>query len=214
MQGGKMQNRRDFIKMSFYFSLLAWLPQYLCANSRSIQDKSIIIYYSRTLNTHILAKFVAQILQIPILRLETLEEYPKDYDEMVALARKERMQDLKPPLKPLNIDIIAYRNIILGTPIWGMSLASPLESFLSNYNLRGKTIIPFCTNAGYGLGNSIERMRELSPQAKFMSALSFAFDLKEKDTRNLKTINEIKISQDKALNKTQREKIERWLQNI
>lgn len=40
-----------------------------------------------------------------------------------------------------------------------------MKSFLRQYSLKGKTVIPFNTNAGYGEGNSFQTVRELCPQS-------------------------------------------------
>src|SRR5688500_10550098 len=46
-----------------------------------------------------------------------------------------------------------------------MQLPPPVKSFLRQYSLKGKTVIPFNTNAGYGEGSSFQTVRELCPQS-------------------------------------------------
>lgn len=56
-----------------------------------------------------------------------------------------------------------YDVIYIGFPIWATTLPMPVERFLTQYDFSGKTIIPFCTHAGYGAGQSEARVRELCP---------------------------------------------------
>lgn len=46
-----------------------------------------------------------------------------------------------------------------------INLPAPIITFLSEYDFSGKTIIPFCTNAGYGPGQTVSAIRGLVPEA-------------------------------------------------
>ena len=70
-----------------------------------------------------------------------------------------------PPLKTKIDRIEQYDVVFLGFPTWGMQLPPPVKSFLREYNLKGKTVIPFNTNAGYGVGSSFQTVKELCPQS-------------------------------------------------
>lgn len=48
----------------------------------------------------------------------------------------------------------------------------PMKSFLHQYNFAGKTIIPFNTNAGYGVGSGFETVKELCPKSKVLEGFS------------------------------------------
>jgi hypothetical protein len=53
-----------------------------------------------------------------------------------------------------------------------MQLPPPIKSFLKEYNLKGKTIIPFNTNAGYGIGSSFDQLKELSGGNKVLEGFT------------------------------------------
>ena len=55
-------------------------------------------------------------------------------------------------LKLVNMD--EFDTIILGYPIWWGLAPRIIETFLESYDMEGKTIIPFCTSGGSGMGNS------------------------------------------------------------
>ena len=66
----------------------------------------------------------------------------------------------------------SYDIIFVGFPTWGMQLPPPIKSFLSTNDLKGKTIIPFNTNAGYGIGNSLKTIKHLAPNSKVIDPYS------------------------------------------
>jgi hypothetical protein len=70
-----------------------------------------------------------------------------------------------PPLKTKIERIEQYDVVFLGFPTWGMQLPPPVKSFLRQDSLKGKTVIPFNANAGYGEGTSFQTVRELCPQS-------------------------------------------------
>jgi len=49
-----------------------------------------------------------------------------------------------------------------------MKMPPPMKSFLKQYNLTGKTVIPFNTNAGYGAGSSFQTVKELCPNSNVL----------------------------------------------
>lgn len=51
-------------------------------------------------------------------------------------------------------------------PNWWASIPMPIASFLEEYDFSGKTIIPFATHGGYGVGSSVEDIKKLCPDAK------------------------------------------------
>jgi hypothetical protein len=62
--------------------------------------------------------------------------------------------------------------VFIGFPTWGMQLPPPMKSFLKQYNLNGKTIIPFNTNGGYGIGSSFQTVKELCPNSKVLEGFT------------------------------------------
>lgn len=74
---------------------------------------------------------------------------------------------------PAKIDDIGkYDVIFVGFPTWGMKLPPPMKSFLSEYDLSGKTVVPFNTNAGYGTGSTFDTVRELCKNSKVLQGFS------------------------------------------
>ena len=65
-----------------------------------------------------------------------------------------------------------YDFVFLGFPTWGMRLPPPVKSFLRQHNLKGKTVIPFNTNGGYGVGSSFQTVTELCPQSTILQGFT------------------------------------------
>jgi flavodoxin len=148
----------------------------LSANSANAQQpgsesRELVVFLSRTGNTRVIAHQIRRARQTDIFEIETAEDYPEDYEEMVA----------KPPLKAQVSGIASYETVYLGFPIWGTTAPSPVRSFLSTHDLSGKTLIPFITHGGFGLGNSLSVIVQHAPRARILEGFSLQAD-QEKQT--------------------------------
>lgn len=144
--------------------------------TRIISDdaNSIIIYFSRSGNTQNLARMIYNEAGGDILELTVTEPYPSDYSQAVERANEERDNQEYPEINTDIPDLSQYDTVYLGYQTWAMTLSNPMISFLMDHgsDLSGKTIYPFSTNAGYGEGNSIERIEELAPEASVATSFS------------------------------------------
>ena len=129
-------------------------------------DKTLIAYYSYSGNTRTVAQKIQELSGADIFEIETVQEYPKDYNAVVAQAQKEKMSGYKPQLKQ-NIDISNYEIIFIGTPVWWYTYAAPIRTFLDENDFKGKTIVPFCTHGGGGASSTYIDMKKLAPDAIF-----------------------------------------------
>jgi flavodoxin len=134
-------------------------------------DKILIVYLSRTKNTKAVAEMIQEKVGGTIVSLELQNPYPEDYAAIVAQVAKENETGVLPPLKT-KVDISNYEGVFIGFPTWGMQLPPPMKSFLSENDLSGKTVIPFNTNAGYGIGSSFDTVEELCPDSEILKGFS------------------------------------------
>ncbi|GAB3932059.1 flavodoxin [Mucilaginibacter myungsuensis] len=134
--------------------------------------KVLIVYLSRTNNT----KAIAQIIQTKVggtlVSLELVNPYPQNYQTIVQQVANENASGFLPPLKTKIDGIGQYDIIFLGFPTWGMQLPPPMKSFLKQYDLSGKTIVPFNTNAGYGIGSTFATVKELAPKSRVLDGFT------------------------------------------
>lgn len=162
-------DRRKFIKaaaVSFGMSAVSQgIPSFA---AESGENKILVLYLSRNNNTGVIADFIHQKVGGRIVALELKTPYPTDYKETVEQVSRENETGYLPALKTKIDGIEQYDFLFLGFPTWGMQLPPPVKSFLHQYELKGKTVIPFNTNGGYGPGNSFQTIRELSPQSTIL----------------------------------------------
>ena len=135
-------------------------------------DKILIVYLSRTNNTKAIAQMIHKNIGGTLVALELENPYPQNYRQIVDQVANENATGFLPPLKTKIANIENYDVIFLGFPTWGMQLPPPMKSFLKQYNLSGKTIAPFNTNAGYGVGSTFETVKALAPDSKILEGFS------------------------------------------
>ena len=126
----------------------------------------IVIYFSRSGSTELLAAKIAKITGADILEIVVDEPYSGKYRQTLSRANYERQTKSYPELKMSVPDLSQYKRVYLGFPIWAMTLAHPMTSFLLKYGnqLGEKQIIPFMSEGGYGEGNSIQRISQILSQ--------------------------------------------------
>ena len=133
--------------------------------------KALVVYYSYTGNTRVLAEQIRQSVNGDIFEIQPATPYSSDYDTVVNQGKREVESGYKPPLKRNVDNLSSYEVIFVGTPIWWYTIAPPVSTFLTESDLAGKTIIPFCTHGGYGAGHSLDDIKKLAPKSQVLDEL-------------------------------------------
>lgn len=167
-------------------SLALSFQAYCAEQAINTGKKSLIIYYSLSGNTKTVVNILQELVGAEAMEIKPVRPYPDDFHAVVEQAREERRTNFLPPIQALTHDPQAYDIIYLGFPIWGNTIPQPMAAFLSQNNLAGKTIIPFCTHDGYGVGMAFDTVQSYCPQAKLLTG----FDMLGADARNAKTLLE------------------------
>lgn len=134
--------------------------------------KTLVIYYSRSGNTKQIADYIGEKTGGDVIRLETVRTYPSNYDEMLDTAKEEQRNGGRPELKNKDINIADYDTIFLGYPIWWGEIATPVYTFLDEYDLSGKKIAPFVTSGSSGLSGTPSDIKREEPNAEVLDAIS------------------------------------------
>jgi flavodoxin len=132
---------------------------------RNKPDKILIVYLSRTNNTKAVAEIIHNKVGGKLVALELVIPYPEDYRATVGQVVRENETGFLPPLKTKIDSLEKYDIVFVGFPTWGMQLPPPMKSFLSHNDLSNKTVIPFNTNGGYGVGSCFETVKKLCPNS-------------------------------------------------
>ena len=120
-------------------------------------------------NTQYVAALIQQATGGDLFLIETEEKYPADYDETDQLGGKENRERSRPALASHVDDIADYDMIYLGYPNWYYDMPMAVYAFLEEYDLSGKTIIPFVTSGGGGFSKSISEIQSLQPNAEVLT---------------------------------------------
>lgn len=138
-----------------------------------LKDKKVlIVYLSRTNNTKAIAEMIHEKAGGDLVALELVTPYPDHYQTTVNQVANENASGYLPALKTKIDSIGKYDVVFVGFPTWGMQLPPPMKSFLHQYNLSGKTVVPFNTNGGYGIGSTFETVKQLCPDSKVLEGFS------------------------------------------
>jgi len=158
------------------FSLFQMLCFSACGQEKDNQvtpkGDMLIVYLSRTKNTETVAKIIQKQLGGKLVELELVNPYLENYKEIVAQVDRENEEGFLPELKTKINDLDSYGTIFLGFPTWDMQMPPPMKSFLTNNDLSGKTVIPFNTDAGYGVGSSFKTVEKLCTNSTILEGYS------------------------------------------
>jgi len=147
--------------------------------------KRLIAYYSRAGNnivggnivnlhvgnTEVAAKMIQQLTGSDIFRIDTVKKYPADYYKTTDVAKQELRENARPELLGHVDNMADYGGIYLGYPNWWGTMPMAVFTFLEAYDLAGKTIIPFCTHEGSGMGRSENDIRKVCSDARVLKGL-------------------------------------------
>lgn len=134
--------------------------------------KILVLYFSQSGNTEAVANIIHNEVGGDIVKLETVQTYPSDYNELVDYAQKEQKQNARPELKTKIDNIEQYDTIFLGYPNWWADMPMPLYTFLDEYDLSGKTIAPFITHGGSGLSGTPNKIKNEEQMATITEGLA------------------------------------------
>lgn len=123
-------------------------------------------------NTAVVANKIAEQLNVEAVEIVPAKEYPKTYQETVDAAKREKLEQARPEYRLAIPDLSEYNEIIIGYPNWWGTYPMIIASFLSDYDLAGKTLYPFCTHEGSALGSSMDDLRKSCPEAIIKQGLA------------------------------------------
>lgn len=131
-------------------------------------SKILVAYFSWSGNTRELANMIAEQTGGAMFRIVPEEAYASDFNGCADRAQTELRNGTRPPLSShIDKDVMAeYDVIFIGFPIWWYDLPMPVWTFLEEYDLSGKTIIPFFSHNGSSSGaSSISTVKRLCPDS-------------------------------------------------
>ena len=99
-------------------------------------------------NTAVMAALIAELTGGDLFEIIPVTPYPEDYASMLRVAQEEIDANARPELASVVENMADYDVIFIGYPIWHGRMPQAIYSFIENYDLTGKTVIPFNTHEG------------------------------------------------------------------
>ena len=123
-------------------------------------------------NTETAAEILQKLTGADLFQIVPARAYPKDYRECTALAKEEQKRDARPKILNWPASLDRYDTVYLGYPNYWGTMPMTVFTFLEQRDFTGKTIRPFCTHEGSGLGSSLADIKKLCRGAKVEEGLA------------------------------------------
>ena len=123
-------------------------------------------------NTKLVADEIQKLTGGDEFEIVAEKSYDMPYDPLTKLAKEEQDNNEKPAFKGEVKNLDQYDTVFIGGPVWWGTYPQVMFTFFDKYDLNGKTIIPFTTHEGSGLGNVVSDLKRLYPEATFKQAFS------------------------------------------
>lgn len=161
------------------------------ASAETTQDgtsgKTLVVYYSASGSTRRVAETIADTLGADLFEITPVEPYSSDdlnwTNDNSRVTREHNDESLRDieltQIVPENWD--SYDTVLIGYPIWWAIAAWPVDNFVKGNDFTGKTVIPFCTSASSGLGNSGNLLAEMAGTGDWQEGHRFSSGVSASD---------------------------------
>lgn len=135
--------------------------------------KTLVAYFSVQSTTKKVAKALAEEIGADLYEIKPSTPYTLTDLNWRDKASRTSVEMADPACRPALADRAAeigqYGKIFLGFPIWWYEAPRIIETFLEAYDFAGKTIVPFATSGGSGMGKTAEILQKICPGARVLA---------------------------------------------
>lgn len=148
----------------------------------------LVAYFSASGTTEKVAQKLSQQIDADLFKIRPKQVYTSDdlnwNDENSRSSLEMKNPDSRPEISNKVEKMEQCDTVFVGFPIWWYREPSIIDTFIESYDFKEKTIIPFATSGGSGIGKSSQYIQQLAPQAKVIQGkrLSFAISDEELNT--------------------------------
>lgn len=150
------------------------------SGSQGGDHKILVVYYSASGNTEAVAKEIADATGADTFEITPKQAYTDedlDYtNENSRVNREHEDESLQDQVELESTEVEnwdSYDIVFFGYPIWWGNAAWPVNQFVKNVDFSGKTVIPFCTSASSGLGDSAKNLEKMSGTGSWQEGMRF-----------------------------------------
>lgn len=138
-------------------------------------------------NTEIVAKMIQKDMSgSDLFFIQTADKLPADYNATVKQGQNEHDKNIRPKLATHVENMNSYDVVILVYPNWWYDMPMAVYSFLDEYDLSQKTIVPFCTSGGSGFSSSIKSIGKMEPKAAILEGLAISEKISNSTTDDVR----------------------------
>ena len=135
--------------------------------------KTLVVYYSLTGKTEVVAQALARELGADLRRVEDAEPRAASWWFMIS-GSMAALRGVQAPIKPMDTGLQGYERVFVGSPVWAGSPSTPINTFMAQADFRGKDVIPFMTMGGKDAAGALQKMSERIEKKGGRIAGSFA----------------------------------------
>ena len=149
-------------------------------NSSSSVGKALVVYYSATGSTKAVAETIADAVGADLFEITPTDPYTSDDlnwtndNSRVSVEHNDESKRDVPLTKTTPDNWADYDTVFIGYPIWWGIAAWPVNNFVKGNDFSGKTVIPFCTSASSGLGQSGELLAQMAGTGSWQDGERFS----------------------------------------
>ena len=119
-----------------------------------------------------IAEYISAKVDADVFEITPVVPYPESYYDTLPIVQRERDNNERPAFNGSIENFEQYDTIFLGYPIWYGGLPMIMYTFLEQYDMSGKTVIPFSTHGGSGWGSTLSELNTLCPNSEFADGFS------------------------------------------
>ena len=139
--------------------------------SMQIENKPLVVYFSATGTTAKAARTIVEVTGgtlYEIVPQQAYTSYDLDWNDRQSRSSVEMNNpQARPALKDTKLNVATCDVIFIGYPIWWDQAPRIINTFIESHDLKGKTLVPFATSGGSGIGNSVKELRKAYPDLEW-----------------------------------------------
>ena len=153
-------------------------------------DNALVVYFSATGNTEEAASYIAGAIGADVFEIVPADPYTSEdlnWNNPESRVSVEHAQKEAGTLQPVPLadatpdNWDSYDTVFIGYPIWWGEAAWPVDTFVQSNDFTGKTVIPFCTSASSGIGESGRLLAELAGTGDWLEGQRFPSGVTQRD---------------------------------
>ena len=141
-------------------------------------NKTLVAYFSASGTTANVAKTMSEAIGADLFEIKPETPYTsadlnwQNKNSRSSVEMNDRSS--RPAIGVKVADMSQYNVVFVGFPVWWYREPSIIDTFMESYDFTGKTVIPFATSGGSGLGDAPANMQKLAKDAKVLNGKRFS----------------------------------------